>query len=157
MHRRDLGLATLRLVVGTTLAAHGLPKLMGGAGRPLPAWLARAAGSNYPAAWERSGPANFAASLEKLGVPMPTAGAYAAGAAELGGGLAIALGLMSPRANLAVAANMAVAVRTSHWKTGFYGQGGYEFPLLLGAAALALALTGPGAISLDRLRGRSVG
>ncbi|MGA9775388.1 MAG: DoxX family protein, partial [Candidatus Dormiibacterota bacterium] len=49
--------------------------------------------------------------------------------------------------------NMAVAVRRAHWKAGFYGQGGYEFPMLLGIAALALALTGPGRLSVDRWRG----
>jgi len=155
VHRRDLGLLTLRLAVGGTLAAHGLPKLVGGPERTPPAWLARIAGSNYPAAWEQGGPQSFAATLTKLGVPWPRASAYAAGLAEFGGGIAIAAGLMSPRANLAVAANMAVAARAAHWKTGFYGQGGYEFAFVLGAAALGLAVTGPGALSLDQLRGRS--
>ena len=34
---------------------------------------------------------------------------------------------------------------------GFYGQGGYEFSLLLGTAALSLALTSPGRLSIDHL------
>ncbi len=154
---RDLGLLTLRGVAGATLAAHGLPKLRGGPGTAPPPWLARAMGSNYPPSWEASGPANFAKVLERLGVPMPTAAAYVSGAVELGGGLALATGFLSPWANLAVAANMAVAARTAHGTTGFYGQGGYEFPALLGTVALGLALTGPGAVSLDRLLGRRRG
>ena len=154
---RDLGLLTLRLAVGVSLASHGLPKLRGGPGRTPPSWLARAMGTNYPAAWAQSGPANFAAALKTMGMPMPTVGAYASGVAELGGGLAIAAGLASPKANLAVAVNMAVAVRAAHWKTGFYGQGGFEYALLLGSAAVALALTGPGALSLDGVRGRPGG
>jgi len=46
-----------------------------------------------------------------------------------------------------------VAAWKAHGKNGFYGQGGYEFPLLLGTVALALSLTGPGAISIDALVG----
>jgi putative oxidoreductase len=71
--------------------------------------------------------------------------------AEFGGGMALMLGVGTPVASLVAASNMAVASRKSHWKNGFYGQGGYEFPLLLGAAALAIGFTGPGAISIDRL------
>jgi putative oxidoreductase len=46
---------------------------------------------------------------------------------------------------------MGVASYMAHWKNGFYGQGGYEFSLLLGTAALSLALTGPGRLSIDHL------
>ena len=41
----------------------------------------------------------------------------------------------------------------AHWKNGFYGQGGYEFSLLLGTVALSLGLTGPGRLSVDHLVG----
>jgi putative oxidoreductase len=147
---KDLGLLLLRIVAGVTLAAHGYPKLFGGPGKQPHPLLARAMGPNYPAAVERSGP-GFVAGLEKMGVPNPKAAAIASGVAELAGGLALATGFLTRPAALAVAANMAVASYKAHWKNGFYGQGGYEFPLLLGTTALSLCLTGPGRISIDYL------
>lgn len=152
MKRSDLGLLALRLGVGSTLAAHGLPKLMGGDGRTAPPWLSRLMGPNYQGAWERSGPVNFGKTLAQMGIPMPEMAARASGLAELGGGLGLIAGAGTPVAGLVAAGNMAVAVRKAHWRQGFYGQGGFEFPLLLGVAALALALTGPGRLSVDGWR-----
>jgi putative oxidoreductase len=149
---RDLGLLLLRIVAGFTLAAHGYPKLFGGPGKRPPELLARAMGPNYPAAVERSGP-GFAAALEKMGVPNPRAAATASGVTELAGGLALAAGFLTRPAAVAVAFNMAVATYKAHWKNGFYGQGGYEFSLLLGTVALGLGLTGPGRLSVDHLVG----
>jgi len=147
---RDLGLLLLRIVAGLTLAAHGYPKLFGGPGKRPPDLLARAMGSNYPAAVERSGP-GFAAGLEKMGVPYPKVAATVSGVTELGGGLALAAGILTRPVAVAVAFNMGVAAYKAHWKTGFYGQGGYEFALLLGTAALSLGLMGPGRLSIDHL------
>ena len=147
---RDLGLFLLRMVAGLTLAAHGYPKLFGGPGKRPPKLLATAMGPNYPGAVERSGP-GFVAGLEKMGVPYPRAAATASGIAELGGGVALAAGILTRPVALAVAFNMAVAAYKAHWKNGFYGQGGYEFALLLGTVALSLGLTGPGNISIDRV------
>ncbi len=147
---QDLGLLLLRIVVGVTLAAHGYPKLFGGPGKQAHPVLAKAMGPNYAAAVERSGP-GFAVALEKMGVPNPKAAATASGLAELGGGLALAAGLFTRPAALAVAFNMGVAGYKAHWKNGFYGQGGFEFPLLLGTVALSLCLTGPGRLSVDHL------
>ncbi|MGH7609654.1 MAG: DoxX family protein [Candidatus Dormibacteria bacterium] len=149
--RRDLGLLLLRIGTGCTLAAHGLPKLVGGPGREPPSWLARLMGSNYAGGWAASGPEQFAKVLERMEVPLPEVGARASGWAELGGGLALALGLATPLASAVVLGNMAVAIRAAHWKVGFYGQGGYEFPLALATAAASLAITGPGRISADAL------
>lgn len=153
MRRSDLGLLALRLTTGSLLAAHGLPKLFGGPNRRPPTALSSLLGSNYAPAWEKSGIAAFAGHLEKMGVPMPGAAARASGLTEFGGGLALALGAATPLASLTVAVNMGVAVRAAHWKTGLYGQGGYEFALIVGAAALAIGLTGPGEISVDHLLG----
>jgi putative oxidoreductase len=147
---KDLGLLILRVVAGVTLAAHGYPKLFGGPGKRAPKVLANAMGPNYQAAVERSGP-GFVAALEKMGVPNPRSAAVASGVAELVGGLALAAGWFTRPAAFAVAANMAVASYKAHWKNGFYGQGGYEFSLLLGTVALSLGLTGPGRISIDHL------
>ena len=147
---RDLGLLLLRIVAGITLAAHGYPKLFGGPGKQPHPLLARTMGPNYPAAFERSGP-GFAAALTKMGVPYPEHAATLSGLTELGGGLALAAGFLTRPVAFAAAFNMGVATWKAHWKNGFYGQGGYEFSLLLGTTALAIGLTGPGAISVDAL------
>jgi putative oxidoreductase len=145
---RDLGLLLLRIVAGITLAAHGYPKLFGGPGKRPHALLARTMGPNYPAALERSGP-GFVVGLQRMGVPYPEIAAKASGLTEFAGGLALAAGLLTRPVSFAAAFNMGVATWKAHWKNGFYGQGGFEFPLLLGTAALTIGLTGPGAISLD--------
>src|SRR2546423_2153538 len=51
---------------------------------------------------------------------------------------------------------MVVAVGSVHIKNGFFaGSGGYEFNLVLWASAIAVAATGPGRFSLDRVFGWS--
>ena len=147
---RNLGLLLLRIVAGITLAAHGYPKLFGGPGKQPHPLLARTMGPNYPAALERSGP-GFVAGLQRMGVPYPEMAAKASALTEFAGGLALAAGLLTRPVSFAAAFNMGVATWKAHWKNGFYGQGGFEFPLLLGTAALTIGLTGPGAISLDAL------
>ena len=150
--RRDLGLLALRLGVGVTLMAHGYPKLFGGPGKAAPPEAVRLLGANFPEAVEQGGIDNFAAALERMGVTSPRAAAVASGVAEFGGGLALALGYHTTLAGAVAAANMGVAARKAHWAHGFYGQGGWEFPAMLGLGAGVLALAGPGALSLDQLR-----
>jgi putative oxidoreductase len=80
--------------------------------------------------------------------------AWIAALAEFGGGLMLALGLLSPLGSLAIAGSMIVAMITVHLPRGFFvAKGGYEFNLALLAAVYALALTGPGAYSLDQALG----
>jgi putative oxidoreductase len=46
------------------------------------------------------------------------------------------------------------AILVVHWKNGFFnGNGGIEFPLTLATVAVAVAATGPGRFSIDRLIG----
>jgi putative oxidoreductase len=53
-----------------------------------------------------------------------------------------------------VFAVMLVAAVTVHLKQGFFvTTGGYEYTLILASAALSLAFTGPGSLSLDALLG----
>ena len=86
---------------------------------------------------------------------MPQLAAYAAGIAEFGGGLALALGFLTRLAAPAVLFNMLTAIRKVHWSNGFTGQGGFEMPSLFALIAATLALTGPGRYSLDALMRRA--
>ncbi len=132
----SVGLLILRLVVGLTLAAHGAQKLFG--------WF-----GGYGIA----GTGQF---LEQLGFRPGRLHAAQAGIVEGVGGLLLAVGLLTPAAGAALVAVMLVAAVSVHIKGGFFAQGGgYEYTLVLGAAALALAFTGPGPISLDQALGIS--
>lgn len=52
-----------------------------------------------------------------------------------------------------IVATAAVRVKKDFWATG----GGNEYNLVLGVAALSIALTGPGKLSFDALLGYSLG
>jgi putative oxidoreductase len=128
------GLLLLRLVLGVTLAGHGVQKLFGWfGGHGLKATSAGFAGMGFRA---------------------PTAMVLMAGLSEAAGGAGVALGFLTPFAALALVSTMIVAVETAHWAKGFWAYaGGYEYNLLISAAAIAVAATGPGRFSLDRAFG----
>jgi putative oxidoreductase len=66
-------------------------------------------------------------------------------------------GLLTPIAAALVPSVMAVAAISAHVKQGFFiTAGGFEYNLVLGAAGLAAAFTGPGSYSLDAALGFSV-
>jgi putative oxidoreductase len=133
----DIGLLLLRLTVGLTLAAHGAQKLFGWFGGP---------------GLDATGQA-----LAMLGFHPGRRHALMAGLAETGGGLLLALGLLTPVAAAVVFSVMFVAAVSAHVKRGFFiTSGGYEYTLVLGVAGLTVAFTGPGALSLDALLGYSV-
>lgn len=130
---RDLGLLALRLGVGATLIAHGTQKLFG--------WFGG------------HGLAGTAAFFESVGFTPGRANALLAGAGEAGGGSLLALGLATPAAGAAVAGTMAVAA-SMHKDNGFFAQdGGLEYPAVLALTAGAIALSGPGRLSLDAALG----
>jgi putative oxidoreductase len=69
---------------------------------------------------------------------------------EFGGGILLALGLITPIASAALIAVMTAAVITVHGAKGVWvTNGGYEYNLVLAAAAFALAGIGAGSWSLD--------
>jgi putative oxidoreductase len=134
----DLGLLLLRLTVGLTLSAHGAQKLFG--------WF-----GGY-------GPDGTGRFMETLGFHPGRRHAVLAGLAELGGGLLLAAGLGTPFAAALIASVMLVAAITVHVQHGFFvTNGGYQFTLVLGVAALSLAFTGPGLFSVDALIGDPTG
>ena len=130
----DLGLMIARLVFGLVMAAHGAQKLFG--------WF-----GGY-------GLAAVADLFESLGFRPGRFFAMTAALAEFTGGLLLALGLLGPVGPALVLSVMIVAAVSVHLKNGVFAtSNGIEVPLLYGAAAAALALTGPGRYSLDTLLG----
>jgi putative oxidoreductase len=128
---RDVGLLGLRLTVGGTLAAHGTQKLFG--------------------LWGGAGLDKTAETFERLGFRPGRASAIAAGLGEAGGGILLTVGLGTPAAG-AVAAGTMIVAASVHVPAGFFASNkGFEFPAVLAASSAALAMTGPGALSLDQL------
>ncbi len=122
--RRDLGLLLLRLGTGGVLAAHGSQKLLG--------WFG---GGGI------EGTGQF---MDSIGYAPGKVSATAAGVAELGGGLLLALGLATPAAGAAAAGAMAGASAVCT-PNGFFNQeGGFEYAASLGLTAAGLAVAGPG-------------
>ena len=130
----SIGILILRLVVGLTLAAHGSQKLFG--------WFG---------GYGLTGTGGF---LEQLGFVPGRRNALVAGLAETGAGVLLALGLATPVAAAVALSVMVVAGVSAHASKGFFAHnGGYEYTLILGIAALSVAFTGPGALSLDAVLG----
>jgi putative oxidoreductase len=129
----NTGLLVLRLVLGLLLVGHGSQKLFGLFGGP-----------------GLAGASSFFHSLGfRPGKPM----AIVAGASELGAGVLLGFGLLTPLASAAVIGTLVVA-GSVHRAAGLWGQnGGYELPLFYVTAAAALAFTGPGAYSVDNALG----
>jgi putative oxidoreductase len=133
----DPALLVLRLVVGLAFAAHGAQKLFGAFG-----------GHGI------DGTAGF---FEQIGLRPGKAHAWAAGGTEFLGGLAIALGLLTPIPAAALIAVMTAAVITVHLKNGFFNtEQGFEYNLVLVAALFALTGIGAGGWSLDSALGIDV-
>jgi putative oxidoreductase len=146
----DLGLLALRTAAGAIAIGHGYTKLFGGPEKQPPGLLARFYGKNFPKAVEEGGPEALTKALTHLKFPVPPVSAYAAGLGEFAGGLGLLFGLGGRLPGLAVTGAMLGAVWI-HREVGLYGNGGGEFAALLGAAAAALAITGPGELSLDQI------
>jgi putative oxidoreductase len=128
------GLLVLRLVGGLTLAAHGAQKLFG--------WFGGAGFAKFARGFQGQGlrPGWLWTGLVVLG--------------ELGGGLSLAFGLLTPLGAAGAFGAMFMAIARSHWKNGFWNsKRGIEFPLALLAIGAGLGLAGPGAYSLDALLG----
>lgn len=91
------------------------------------------------------------ASFAKMGVPAAEVAAPIVATLELAGGVALILGALTRVVAALLALDMLGALFLVHASAGiFAAAGGYELVLLLAAAALALALTGAGRISVDR-------
>ncbi|MEO8622980.1 MAG: DoxX family protein [bacterium] len=128
------GLLIARLVFGLIMSAHGAQKLFG--------WFG---------GYGLTATGQF---LVQLGFRPARLFAAIASTTEVVCGILIALGFLGPVGPALMLSVMIVAAVTVHWKNGLFAMGnGIELPLLYGAAAVVLALTGPGLYSLDALLG----
>lgn len=129
----DAGLLILRLVIGLLIAGHGVQKVsfrLGGHGL-------------------EGGAAEFRADGFRGG--RLTAGA--AGLGQIGSGLLLAAGGLTPLAAATAIGVMTVAVTVKR-RNGLWVQNdGYEYPLVLAVIPAVLSLTGPGRWSVDHALG----
>ncbi|WP_405691593.1 DoxX family protein [Streptomyces sp. NBC_01185] len=125
----DTGILVLRLLVGLLVAAHGVQKIsshLGGNGLD-------------------GGAEEFRADGFRGGVLT----ALAAGGGQIGSGLLLASGLLTPLAAAGTIGVMTVALTVKRHNGLWVQNDGYEYPFVLIVTAAALSATGPGAWSLD--------
>ncbi|MFE6187784.1 DoxX family protein [Streptomyces sp. NPDC056465] len=125
----DTGILILRLLVGLLVAAHGVQKVS----------------SHFGGDGLDGGAAEFRADGFRGGVLT----ALAAGGGQIGSGLLLAAGLLTPLAAAGTIGVMTVALTVKRHNGLWVQNDGYEYPLVLIVTAAALAATGPGAWSLD--------
>ena len=125
----DLTLLVLRGATGAVMLAHGVNHVIGGG---------RIAGT---ARW-----------FESLGMRPGRLHAWLASGTEIGAGVLLVLGLITPLAAAGVVGVMVVAWITNHLGNGFFifrpGEG-WEYVMTLTVVGLALGALGPGSWSLD--------
>ncbi|WP_246872480.1 DoxX family protein [Rhodococcus sp. DMU1] len=131
MEAADIALLLVRLVLGGTLIAHGVNHWVGGG---------RIEGTGR---W-----------FGGLGLRHGKLQAWLSVVTEIGAGVLLIAGLLTPLACAAVVSVMLVAGLLAHRPNGFFVfRDGYEYVLVLALVAIALAMLGPGDLSLDRVVG----
>ena len=133
MPQFNLAALVLRAVFGLFLAYHGYNKVFGGGGL--------------------SGTARWFGSI---GMRWPIWQARLAAATEIGAGVLLAAGFVTPLAAAGVVGVMVVAIVTCHWKVGFFvflPNQGWEYCASIAVAAFCVAATGPGDWSMDHAVG----
>lgn len=127
---RDVALLFVRGALGASIAAHGAQKLFGWFGGP--------------------GPEGSKQMMQHLGFNPPDLYANLASWNEVIAGVLIATGTLGPVGPAMLAASMATAVGSVHYKNGYWNQNqGFELNTMYVLAATLLALEDSGRISLD--------
>ncbi|MCY3968121.1 MAG: DoxX family protein [bacterium] len=127
MDEMNLAMLILRVGIGFTFAAHGYGKIFQGG---------RIAGT---AGW-----------FDSMGMRPGKVHAWMAALTEIGAGLLLALGLLTPLAGAAMVGVMVVAAWTVHRNNGFMiVREGWEYTFVLALVAVAIAMLSPMEWSLD--------
>jgi putative oxidoreductase len=126
----DLALLALRIALGVAFVVHGYPKIL------------------HPATW-----------AAHVMPGLPSWLAAIAAFVEFGGGIAVAVGFLTPLFAFLIACNMVVAIlfvlvpHGAVYVSSAPGAPSYELPLAYLAISLALILLGPGAFAIDARTG----
>jgi putative oxidoreductase len=121
------GLTVLRVVTGIVFLMHGWTKVF---------------------VWGLDG---TAAGFAQMGIPLAGVAGPLVGFLELLGGAALIVGMATRWISLPLAITMVVAIVQVHLPSGFFNPQGVEFPLMLLAGTVGLALSGGGAFAVDNL------
>ncbi len=125
----NLALLLVRLVVGVTLALHGIQKIRGGL--------------DGVARW-----------FDGMGMRPGRLHARFAAFGEIAAGMCLAVGLLTTFAGLGFVGLMSVAGWTDHRDKGFFIiRQGWEYVMVLGVVAVTVAMLGPGEWSIDHALG----
>ncbi|HEX6574760.1 MAG TPA: DoxX family protein [Gemmatimonadaceae bacterium] len=127
----QIGLGIVRIVAGIVFMAHGYQKFF------------------------TMGIPGVTGFFGGLGIPLPGVAAPMVATLELVGGFLLVIGLFARFIAIPLAIDMATAIALVHAKNGFYLPMGVEFVLMLMTAAIAVAIAGSGAFSIDRATSRS--
>ena len=125
----NAGLLILRVVFGLFLAYHGYNKFFG------------PGGIEGTSRWFGS-----------IGMRWPRLQARLAATTEIGSGVLMAAGLLTPLAAAGMIGLMIVAIVVEHWKVGFFlfkPNQGWEYCASIAVTAFVIAMVGPGRWSLD--------
>lgn len=122
----DVALLAIRVIAGIIFIAHG---------------------------WQKygMGVSNVAGFFAQTGIPLAGIAAPLVTGLELVGGALLVIGLLTRPLAMMFAIDMASATLFVHAKNGFAGPGGMEFTLMLCTVAVALAIAGGGAYSVDAI------
>ncbi|WP_419883013.1 DoxX family protein [Peribacillus sp. B-H-3] len=128
----NLALLLIRLVIGLSFIGHGAQKLFG--------WFG-GHGLKGTGGW-----------FDSIGMKPGVTMALFAGLAEFAGGLFFAAGFLTPLAGILIALTMVIAIVKVHGTNGYWStQNGYEYNLSILVTAIAVAISGAGAYSIDTL------
>jgi putative oxidoreductase len=129
VNQLDAGLLILRVTFGLFFAYHGYNKLFG------------PGGLDGTTGWFAS-----------IGMRWPRWQARLAATTEVGSGVLLAAGLLTPLAAAGMIGVMTVAIVVAHWKVGFFifkPNQGWEYCASIAVTAFVIGVVGPGRWSLD--------